>query len=107
MTFMCVLCLKLHQFFTQNVERALRGCSACPAEKASEDGDGSIRCLLLGGGLMAGPQRGAAQPAAAESYNKINLQQRAHGNHTGRRGRGNESVLQGPAGPLRTELPAV
>lgn len=93
---------------TQNVERALRGSSACPAEKASEDGDGSIRCLLLGGGLMAGPQRGAAQPAAAESYNKINLQQRAHGNHTGRRGPGgNESVLQGPAGRLRTELPAV
>lgn len=89
-------------FFTQNVELALRGCSACPTEKASEDEDGSIRCLLLGGGLMAGPPRGAAQ-----SYNKINLQQRAHGNHTGRRGRGNESVLQGPAGPLRTELPAV
>lgn len=44
--------------FIQDVEQALRVCSACPAKKALEDGDGSIRCLLLGGGLMAGPPRG-------------------------------------------------
>lgn len=53
-----------------------------------------------------GSPEGAAQPAAAGSDNKINLLTTTHGNSAGRRCRCNERILQGAAGPLRTQQPA-